>query len=150
MLHRASACNGLEDSAMVQSLTGNGLGTFFKVRACLTWICVTLTKKACIICSLQGPTAPDDVYELLMELMEGVDGDAVTRNQDEETAMERPLVRIRPYPAGVSFQPGSDDKIKESNLKAILKLPYQDMKIVLTDVLRHDAARKQVCGYVCV
>jgi hypothetical protein len=96
------------------------------------------------IAIFQGPTGPLDAYDLFLELLQCLDKDAVRQNPDYETAQECPLVRLenRPYPAGVEL--AVDESVNMNQLQPLLRLPYQDMKVLLTDVLRNDVLRKQV------
>jgi hypothetical protein len=95
----------------------------------------------------QGPTAPPEVYDLFLEFMQSIDKDAVQANPDPETKDEEPLVRLVPIPAGLAT---ADESVNMNQLQSLLKLPYQDMKKVLTHILRHDAVRKQVRkGMLC-
>ena len=93
---------------------------------------VTLT----IVFHIQAPTAPEDVYNMLLELVESFDVQAFKEDEKGE------LVPIRPPLPGVALKERMT--VGTSHLSPILRLPFSDMREVLKRVLRQDAARKRV------
>ena len=87
----------------------------------------------------QGPTAPDDVYDLFLRFLSLVDTDAVVEDPDTGD-ISRAVPGTLPGVLLTEFE-----SVKDSHLRTLLALPYQDMKIVLTELLYTEAIPKQVC-----
>ena len=79
------------------------------------------------------------MYDLLIRFIQSMDEDAVDQDPDSGG-----LVRLEPPPPGYAGEP---TKVRDHHLKAILQLPYQDMKIVLENIMDGDAVPRMVRGH---
>lgn len=88
-----------------------------------------------MFCNAQAPTAPDIVFELLMELFGKFDQDAVQKDSEGNLlpSSKMPGVVLKEL-----------DSVPESDFKELLALPYQDMYVVLFKALKTDEVLRHV------
>ena len=146
-LNRRGAVEGLEDPAVEHTRNQGNLGTFMKVCT----LTIDSSQRGIEIHSnclhlAQGPTAPEDVYQLLIRFLSMLDKDAVVKVDESDE-----LVRHTPCTIpGVSPEV-FDECVKDSHVRCILVLPFQDMKAVLQDLITTPAIALEVRRwYFCI